>query len=350
MIKDKSIFIKNIYYMLSYAFTTLAQGDYEEIATEEFENIHNLFAAILSKGIGRQLKQGLYREYLSRKEDTIVARGKIDIPGTIQNKLARKRVLTCEYDELSENNLLNQILKTTAMLLLRHTGVDTEYKNDLKKEMLFFSNVDTIDPSTVRWADIRFQRNNSTYRMLISLCQLILEGMLLTTDSGEYRLATFIDEQRMNRLYEKFILEYYIKECPQVTTTASQIQWALDDGVGTMLPVMQSDIMLAKGNTILIIDAKYYTHTTQVQYDVHTLHSGNLYQIFTYVKNKDAEFGNNPHTVSGMLLYAATDEDIQPNNSYQMSGNKISVQTLDLNQDFTEIATQLDAIVDEHFS
>ena len=350
MIKDKSIFIKNIYYMLSYAFTTLDQGDYEEIATEEFENIHNLFAAILSKGIGRQLKQGLCREYLNRKEDTVVARGKIDIPGTIQNKLARKRILTCEYDELSENNLLNQILKTTAMLLLQHTGVDTEYKNDLKKEMLFFSNVDTIDPSTVRWADIRFQRNNSTYRMLISLCQLILEGMLLTTDSGEYRLATFIDEQRMNRLYEKFILEYYIKECPQVTTTAPQIQWALDDGVGTMLPVMQSDIMLAKGNTILIIDAKYYTHTTQVQYDVHTLHSGNLYQIFTYVKNKDAEFGNNPHTVSGMLLYAATDEDIQPNNSYQMSGNKISVQTLDLNQDFTEIATQLDAIVDEHFS
>ncbi len=85
----------------------------------------------------------------------------------------------------------------------------------------------------------------------------------------------------MNRLYEKFILEYYAKECPQVTTTASQIPWALDDGIGTMLPVMQSDIMLTKDDTVLIIDAKYYTHTTQTQYDVHTLHSGNLYQIFT---------------------------------------------------------------------
>lgn len=38
--------------------------------------------------------------------------------------------------------------------------------------------------------------------MLISLCRLILEGMLLTTDSGEYKLASFVDEQRMNRLYE----------------------------------------------------------------------------------------------------------------------------------------------------
>ena len=47
----------------------------------------------------------------------------------------------------------------------------------------------------------------------------------------------------------------------------------------------------------------------------------NLYQIFTYVKNKDAEFGDEPHRVSGMLLYAATDKAIQPDNSYRMSGN-----------------------------
>ncbi len=349
MIKNKSIFIKNIYYMLSYAFTTLNQGGYEDVATEKFDNMHNLFAAILAKGIGRQLKHGLYREYMNRKEEVAVARGKIDIPGTIQNRLTRQRILTCEYDELSENNLLNQILKTTVMLLLRHSGVDQEYKNDLKKEMLFFSNVDTIAPTMIRWSSIRFQRNNNTYRMLISLCQLILEGMLLTTDSGEHRLASFIDEQRMNRLYEKFILEYYIKECPQITATASQISWALDDGIGTMLPVMRSDIMLTKGSDVLIIDAKYYTHTTQTQYDVHTLHSANLYQIFTYVKNKDTGFRENPHKVSGMLLYAATDEAIQPDNSYQMSGNKISVKTLDLNRDFSEIAAQLNTIVAEHF-
>ena len=135
------------------------EGGYEDVATEEFENMHNLFAAILAKGIGRQLKQGLYREYLNRKEDVAVVRGKIDMPGTIQNRLDRKRVLTCEYDELSENNLLNQILKTTVMLLLRHTRVNQEYKSDLKKEMLFFSNVDTIDPTTIRWSAIRFQRN-----------------------------------------------------------------------------------------------------------------------------------------------------------------------------------------------
>ena len=102
-----------------------------------------------------------------------------------------QRLQESEYDELSENNLLNQILKTTVMLLLRHAKVDQEYKNDLKKEMLFFSNVDTIDPTTIRWSAIRFQRNNNTYRMLISLCQLVLEGMLKPCRDGMSFVQTF---------------------------------------------------------------------------------------------------------------------------------------------------------------
>lgn len=107
--------------------------------------------------------------------------------------------------------------------------------------------------------------------------------------------------------------------------------------------------MLSLGSNVLIIDAKYYSHTTQSQFDVHTLHSANLYQIFTYVKNKDSSFGEQPHRVSGMLLYATTDEAFQPNYDYQMSGNKISAKTLDLNCDFSKIREQLDGIVHSYF-
>lgn len=349
MIKDKNILIKNIYYMLSYAFTTLNQSNYQEVAKEEFDNIHDLFAAILAKGIGQQLKQGLYREYLNQKDDMPVMRGKIDMPGTIKNKMARKQILTCEYDELSENNLLNQILKSTVSILLRNEKVDAVRKSELKKEMLFFSNVDIIDICNIKWSSIRFQRNNRTYCMLISLCQLIAEGMLITTERGEYRLASFVDEQRMCRLYERFILEYYSKRFPDILVRASQIPWALDDGWGTMLPVMQSDITLSKDDNVLIIDAKYYSHTTQQQYDKYTIHSNNLYQIFTYVKNKDMDYKGDKRIVSGLLLYAKTDEEIQPDNVYQMSGNKISVKTLDLNCYFKTITDSLDKIVFEHF-
>lgn len=155
---------------------------------------------------------------------------------------------------------------------------------------------------------------------------------------------------RMHRLYEKFILEYYRREFSQISANASQIPWQLGDDMGEMLPVMQTDIMLSHAEKVLIIDAKYYVHTTQLQYDKHTLHSGNLYQIFTYVKNKEAELRDKEHEVSGMLLYARTEEETQPDHTYQMSGNKISVRTLDLNRDFSAIRRQLDDIVMEHFS
>lgn len=350
MTKEKNTFIKNIYYMLAYAFSSLRQLDLDEkIAKEDFENIYDLFSAILSGGIGRQLKQGLYREYINRTEDLPVMRGRIDMPGTMRNRTERKVRLSCEFDELSENNLLNRILKTTVMLLLRQAEIKAEFRDELKKEMLFFSGVEELDPKRVKFSSIRFQRNNQSYRILILICQLILEGMLLTTESGEYRLASFMDDQKMNRLYEKFILEYYVREHPEIDANASKIPWALDDGEGALLPAMQSDVTLCKGNTVLIIDAKFYSRTTQTQYDVQSIHSNNLYQIFTYVKNRDAEFTSPHPPVSGMLLYAKTDEEIQPDNVYQMSGNKISVRTLDLNREFSELAGQLDEIAKEHF-
>ena len=347
MTREKNTLIKNIYYMLSYAFTALDQTGFEEVDRESFDNIHDLFAAILANGIGRQLKQGLYRQYVPCREDLTVMRGKLDMPGTIQNRIERKQRLACEYDELSENTLFNQILKTTVTLLLRHGSVTKEHKNALKKEMLYFSGVDAIDPAAIHWSAIRFHRDSGAYRLLLGLCRLVLDGMLMTTEEGGYKLASFVDEQKMERLYEKFILEYYARHWPQLGASACRIPWALDDGADALLPAMQSDITLRHGGAALIIDAKFYSHTTQVQFDTHTVHSHNLYQIFAYVKNRQASSGG--EQVSGMLLYARTDEAIQPDTVYRMSGNRIGVKTLDLNRPFPEIAGQLDAIAAAHF-
>ena len=339
--------IRNIYYMFSYAFQVLSEQGYKNIETEQFDNVAELCAAILSKGISLQLKRGLGREYIETTESLSSLRGRIEISESIKTRSLLKRQLVCSYDDFSENSYMNRIIKTTMQLLL-HADIAKARKKELRKLLVYFGNVDLLNVHMINWK-IQYNRNNQTYRMLISVCYLVIKGLLQTNTDGTTRLMDFLDEQRMCRLYEKFILEYYRKEFPNLTVNASQIQWALDDGFGDMLPVMQTDIMLSQGNKVLIIDAKYYGHTTQTQYDIHTLHSANLYQIFTYVKNKEAELTNVPHEVSGMLLYARTDEAVQPNHRYKMSNNIISVRTLDLNQAFSEIAAQLNAIVVEHF-
>lgn len=340
--------IQNIYYMLSYAFQVLNEQGFKEMATEQFDNVAELCSAILAKGITIQIKRGLGREYLEKRENLTTVKGRIEVSESIKTMSLLKQQMVCSHDDFSVNSYMNRILKTTMELLLR-SDISKVWKKKLRKVLVFFGDVETIDVYSINW-NMRYNRNNQNYRMLISICYLVIKGLLQSNSEGSQRLMDFLDEQRMNRLYEKFILEYYAKEHPGLTVAASQIPWNLDDGMSVMLPVMQSDIMLSHGSNVLIIDAKYYSHTTQTQFDVHTLHSANLYQIFTYVKNKDAEFGEKPHKVSGMILYAATDEDFQPNYDYQMSGNKISAKTLDLNCDFSKIREQLDGIVHSYFS
>lgn len=336
--------IQNIYYMLSYAFQVLNEQGYKQVATEEFDNVTELCAAILIKGLSLQIKRGLGKEYVVQSEPLSSLRGKIDIDASIKQQSMLKKRLVCNFDEFSVNSYMNRIIRTTMDVLVK-SGISKDRKKQLRKLLIYFSEVEPLSRESINWK-LQFNKNNQTYQMLISICYLILKGLLQTTSGGSTKLMDFLDEQRMCRLYEKFILEYYRKEHPEIRASASQIPWNTDDDYREMLPVMQSDIMLKSVDKTLVIDAKYYSHTTQSQYNTNTLHSGNLYQIFTYVKNLDTSSSGN---VAGMLLYAKTDEIVLPNNDYKMGGNQISVKTLDLDCEFAEIKRQLDDIVQRYF-
>ncbi|MFB7142345.1 hypothetical protein ACFCYN_22255 [Gottfriedia sp. NPDC056225] len=108
---------------------------------------------------------------------------------------------------------------------------------------------------------------------------------------------------------------------------------------------MKSDITLHYKGITLIIDTKYYAKNMQTNnlYNSKTIYSYNMYQIFTYVKNKDY---TNSGNVSGVLLYARTDEELVPDNDFLLNGNRISVKTLDLNTDFSNISEQLNLLAE----
>ena len=329
--------------MLSYAFQTLNDKAYKKIETEDFENTAELFSEILIIGVSAQIKQGLVRDYIDVTETTSSIRGKINITESINEQSFIKRQLNCTYDEFSPNCYLNQIIKSTMNLLVK-SDISKARKKRLRNLLMYFVDVDLIDLKEINWK-IRFDRNNQTYRMLIGVCYLAINGLLQTQKSGNVKLMEFLDDQRMSRLYEKFILNYYRKEHPEIRAHAPQIPWQIDDGIDFLLPKMQTDVTLEYENKILIIDAKYYGRNLSKHYGKDIHHTSNLYQIFTYVKNKEIEMQGNDIDISGMLLYARTTSEIQPDSDYVMSGNRISVKTLDLNQNFEKIRNQLDSII-----
>lgn len=345
MIVNKNIPIKNVYYMLSYAFKELKHNNYDYIDGENFDDIYDLFAEIIFKGVSYLLKQGLHKEYIVKKDTITTLRGKLDLQGTINERFVKSNRLACEYDYLTINNVNNNIIKTTIDILVNKHDVNTKRKRNLKKLMLYFDGVDKIEPSMIKWNLLRYDRNSRTYQMLHSLCYFILQHQLLSTEKGDTKLPQFMDEH-MNLLFQRFVMEYYKRHFPEYKAVAKQIKWNFCDNVishSSILPIMQSDITITLGERTLIIDTKYYSKNLQEHFDKFIINSPNFYQIHTYVMNEDKG-----HTgkVDGMLLYAMTTANVQPNECFKTNdGNILMVRTLDLSQDFENIKKDLDILV-----
>jgi 5-methylcytosine-specific restriction enzyme subunit McrC len=178
--------------------------------------------------------------------------------------------------------------------------------------------------------------------MLVNICRFLLDGLLMKTGGG-HKMREWLTDEKMSSLYERFLLEYFRRHHRELNACSSRIEWD-SENIPPNMPKMESDVYLTCGGNTLIIDAKFYSRTMSEHFGKKTYHSNNLYQIFTYVKNADkAKRGD----VSGMLLYAKTDEAITPDSDYIMvGGNKICVETLDLSGRFEIIQSQLDRIAE----
>ena len=343
--------IRNIYYMLSYAFSELRGTDYRYMKVENLDTMKDLCACILTRAVSLQLKRGLVREYVTEVDELTAPKGKIDITASITSGVIQNHRLICAHDEFSENSTRNRIIKQTMYVLLA-SDVKQELRNEIRKLIRFFADVDLIDPHSINWSMV-YDRNNQSYRFLMAICKLVLKDLLMTQSDGTFRMMDLLDERALHTIYEKFILEYYAKEWPRLHASSSRIKWGLEDGdTPGLLPSMLSDIMLNDGHTWFIIDAKFYTKNVQNNQGRSTLISANLYQILSYVQNKKFDLAKTgkPFNVVGMLLYARTQGSIQPDGfDKKILGNRMLTKTLDIDQEPLDIAAQLDAIAEMVF-
>jgi len=111
---------------------------------------------------------------------------------------------------------------------------------------------------------------------------------------------------------------------------------------------MRADIFIRnKPHTkTLVVDTKYYKETLQQYYGNRTIHSGNLYQITSYLRNLEARDSADNEAV-GMLLYPVVQDNIRLN--YGVSGHEVLIRTIDSSKDWAEIKRELLGLVDQVF-
>lgn len=339
MERNSNIPIRNIYYMLSYAYQTLNLSEYKEVGTEDFENVKELYAEILSIGIPVLLRGGLSKDYISIEETSNVIKGKIDINSTIKkNTLVNKKV-SVVYDEFSENILLNQIIKATLVFLSSSAKINQKIRRLFYGFLPYFAEVADLELDLHLWKNVRYNRQNIRYLFIVDVCRYLFEELLFDGNSTSQIMKEVQDEQRLSTLYEKFIFAFFKRET-NYNVSRPQIQWKVDDGFTEALPIMQTDLVLQQDKKTLIIDTKFYSENMAVRFDGGSSKqkSANLYQIFSYVNNWKKE---PDETVGGMLIYAKTTALNQPNHKYKINENEIFVLSLDLYQDFNGIKEDL---------
>ncbi len=334
--------IRNLFYLLSYVWDVDWEMEWSAINAEKSGDALNLLAKILTISTDRIIRRGLDRGYKDVSEEMFGVRGRIDIANTIKRNGFANAKLTCNFEELDYSVLHNQIIKTTLVNLSHVNGLN----KDLREEILDLTHrlkaIESIELNQNIFSKVRFHSNIRGYRLPISVCKMIYDQLLPSETVGRYEFVNMTDE-KLFRIFEKFILEFYKKHLKQTIYThikKERLGWqetAYEGGIEDFLPSLETDVSLFNETSKLVIECKFYESALQTRTIGNlnirsTFISTHINQLFVYLKNLEMKDKN---TLSGLLIYPENGEKVDA--TYNMHGNKVSIKTINLDSSPQEI-------------
>jgi 5-methylcytosine-specific restriction enzyme subunit McrC len=342
-VTETKIPIENIYYLLCYAWKQLDEASRIHVNASDYNQYIDLFAKVLNNGCNYLFKRVLDREYCIERESISGIKGKIDFGLSLNSLMQNSPKMFCEYDELSNDILHNQIIKAVIRKVLNVKSLDKNIHSDLMDIYCKMHYISDLAVNRNHFKKVRLHRNNLFYRFVLNVAYIISESIVLDETSGNYEFVDFVrDERKMSGIFESFVRNFY-KE--QLTAKGFQvkpeiIKWdaQADDISLGFLPVMKTDISITSSTRKIIIDTKYYSECFQEYYDKKTIISKHLYQLMAYLENHDTQEKSETKS-EGMLLYPTVKHEVSL--PYTLMGHKIYINTINLNQSWRGISNDL---------
>lgn len=340
--------IKNIYYLLAYAWDRLPESEIVDVSDLESQELADLFAAVLINGIHHLLRRGLDQSYITEEAEIAGIRGRVNIGVTMRRMLAPHGRAFCEFDELHVDTLPNQILRATVFRLIRVPNLNRELRLKLRSLYRELGGITDVPLSRSLFRSVQLHSNNRFYRFLLNICELVLTMSLVDEAEGKFRFRDFVrDDKAMARLFESFVFNFYRIERPDLNIRKERIYWeasSSSDPDFRFLPTMETDISVRdRPHTwTLIIDTKFYRETFQRYYDREKIHSANLYQLVAYLNNLQYRAGPDAEA-KGLLLYPVVEQSVRLR--YDLAGHDVSICTINLGADWKDIRSELESFV-----
>ena len=333
--------IKNLFFILCYAWGRLDEGELVSASVDEVNTPQDLLARILINGSNRVLKDGLDRGYLEFAEESSSLRGKIDFSSSISRLLFEQAKAATFVDELSHNILHNQILKTTLLSLSNSELVDSKLRSELARLVWKFNDVDLIRLTASVFKRVQIHQNNSFYAFLTNVCELVYLQGTPNSAQGDLRIRDFSrDEVKMRKVFQDFVFNFYKLNQKEYLVSSERLTWGAlgDEDSLKLLPNMYTDVSLSSPTRKIILDTKYYAEAFQSNWGKQSFHSSHLYQLNTYLDTAQRT-SKEVRRLDGVLLYPATNDEFTF--KFELREHSITVAALDMRQDSSLISERL---------
>jgi 5-methylcytosine-specific restriction enzyme subunit McrC len=343
---SRDIPIANIYYLLCYAWDALEEKDsLADAGTSDAPDLLNLFARVLANGTRRLLHRGLDRGYLPQEGEIPGVRGKLLATPTLRRSLLRKGRAYCGWDELEYDTLPNRILKSTLAGLALHHDLEKEARSKVRDVLRWLEPVRTMELRGSDFRRVQLHRNNRIYGFLLHVCEYVHQHWLPEEQGGGKRFRDFVRDG-LPGLFEKFLFNFYQHELGEEwQTCAPKFGWQMsgeNNDAKDLVPTMETDVCLVGPGRVIVMDAKFYLNALKTNaYGSKRLAAGNLYQLFTYLRQRSHVPGW--EIAEGVLLYPRVGDVFAP--EFWTHGHRIRALTVDLYKPWQEIERQLLAVV-----
>lgn len=259
--------------------------------------IKKLISFLWLNMLAKANKHGLPRNSISKVHKGQTVRGRINIPRTVKSYYTTAEIVS-NYREKESNETISQILSQAYSILLRNYSLGTfnfpsnanDIINQLGASQSSVRRITQHEFNSIKYKDIY-----QTFKPVVDFSWDIIQKKTvannLQPDESQEGYSFFIDIAEIWELYLKSLLKRHFQPKGWSIQNNKQLTYAGKYFQRNLIP----DIVLQKGNDILVFDAKYKRN----YFESYDIDRNDYFQIHTYINF----FQQNKNVIIGGLLY-----------------------------------------------